>query len=87
MTNQVIPTPWFEGKFKRLAQKFPSLGNEMVHLEKDLTENPKLGDSLGSDIYKIRLASKDKRKGKSGEYQYVISKDGVQVETGKIIIE
>ncbi len=71
MTNQVIPTPWFEGKFKRLAQKFPSLGNEMVHLEKDLTENPKLGDSLGSDIFKIRLASKDKRKGKSGGFRVI----------------
>jgi hypothetical protein len=50
MANFVIPTPFFESKYKRLAKKFPSLGIELVNLEKDLINNPKLGESLGADL-------------------------------------
>lgn len=71
MANLVIPTPYFESKFKRLTRKFPSLGYEMVNLEKLLTENPKHGESIGSNIYKIRLAARDKRKGKSGGFRVI----------------
>jgi len=38
----------------------------MEALEKDLTDNPRLGTPLGSDSYKIRLSIKSKGKGKSG---------------------
>jgi len=56
--------------FKRLAKplikKYNSLSNELVQLQKDLENNPKLGTPIGSDSYKIRLAVKSKGKGKSG---------------------
>ena len=71
MANFVIPTPFFESKYKRLARKFPSLGIELVNLEKDLINNPKLGESLGSNLYKIRLSAKDKGKGKSGGFRVI----------------
>ncbi len=71
MANSVIPTPFFESKYKRLAKKFPSLGIELVNLEKDLINNPKLGESLGADLYKIRLPAKDKGKGKSGGFRVI----------------
>ena len=71
MANFVIPTPYFESKVKRLARKFPSLGSELVNLEKELTDNPKLGEPMGSNIYKIRVAAKDKNKGKSGGFRVI----------------
>ncbi len=37
----------------------------------DLAENPTLGASLGSGLYKIRLASKSKGGGKSGGFRLV----------------
>ncbi len=71
MTNKVIPTPVFERKFKRLSKKFPSLASEIEDLEDVLLEKPESGISLGANIYKIRLANKEKGKGKSGGFRVV----------------
>jgi mRNA-degrading endonuclease RelE of RelBE toxin-antitoxin system len=71
MTNKVIPTPIFERKFKRLSKKFSSLASEIENLEDILIEKPESGISLGANIYKIRLANKDKGKGKSSGFRIV----------------
>lgn len=71
MANFVIPTPYFESKYKRLARKFPTLDKELVNLEKELLHNPKLGEPLGSNLYKIRLSGKDKGKGRSGGFRII----------------
>jgi mRNA-degrading endonuclease RelE of RelBE toxin-antitoxin system len=66
MTCEVLTTEKFERQAKRLLKKYPSLKKEIIHLEENLSENPKLGTSLGNNFYKIRLAIKSKGKGKSG---------------------
>lgn len=71
MANKVIPTPYFETKYKRFSKKFPSLDNELQELENELINNPEVGESLGSNLYKIRLASKDKGRGKSGGFRVI----------------
>ncbi len=71
MATKIIPTPIFESKYKRLSKKFPSLGRELEELENNLLENPELGEPLGANLYKIRLASKDKGKGKSGGFRVI----------------
>jgi hypothetical protein len=71
MECRVTPTPYFEGKYKRLSKKFPSLSSELEGLEADLMRNSKIGESLGANLYKIRLASKDKGKGKSGGFRVI----------------
>ena len=71
MGNSVIYTPFFESRCKRFLKKFASLENELVELEKDLLQNPELGEPLGVGLYKIRLASKDKKKGKSGGFRII----------------
>ncbi|OFX18407.1 MAG: addiction module toxin RelE [Bacteroidetes bacterium GWA2_31_9] len=71
MANKVTPTPYFENKYKKLSKKFPSLGSELLNLENELKENPTLGESLGANIYKVRIASKDKGKGKSGGFRII----------------
>jgi mRNA-degrading endonuclease RelE of RelBE toxin-antitoxin system len=47
-------------------KKFSSLNKELIQLEDELIDNPRLGKPLGQDSYKIRLAVKSKGKGKSG---------------------
>jgi mRNA-degrading endonuclease RelE of RelBE toxin-antitoxin system len=66
MNCRVIPSDVFEKEFKRLVRKYPSLKQEVPELENALLENPRLGTPLGNHCYKIRLAVKSKRKGKSG---------------------
>lgn len=84
MKNKVIATAYFSSRFKKFRKKFPSLPKEIEELEQILIVNPECGESLGSDIYKIRLASKSKGVGKSGGFRiitYLINKkaDGVEI--------
>lgn len=71
MTNQVVPTELFEIKFKRLKKKFRTLKEEMKELTSMLEQTPTTGESLGGGLYKIRLASKSKGKGKSGGFRVI----------------
>lgn len=89
MANNVIPTSFFEKRFKRFSKKFNSLPDEIEQLEKELIANPKLGESLGAGLYKVRLASKDKGKGKSGGFRiitYLIEETAEDVNIYLIII-
>lgn len=54
----------FKSEAKPLLKKYHSLANDILKLEKELIQNPRLGTSLGQDIFKIRL--KIASKGKSG---------------------
>lgn len=56
----------FKVEVKPLLKKYHSLSNDLLKLEKELTENPRLGTSLGHDTYKIRLKITSKGKEKSG---------------------
>ncbi|MET3129349.1 mRNA-degrading endonuclease RelE of RelBE toxin-antitoxin system [Arcicella rosea] len=61
----------FESRVKRFIKKFPSLANELIDFVDLLKENPFLGESLGAGLYKVRLASKSKGKGKSGGFRVI----------------
>jgi hypothetical protein len=56
----------FKVAAKPLLKKYPSLSNDLLALQKELTNNPKLGTPLGNNVYKIRLKISSKGKGKSG---------------------
>lgn len=71
MTNQVIPTELFETKFKRLKKKFRSLAEDLAELTEILEHNPATGESLGAGLYKVRLGSKSKGKGKRGGFRII----------------
>ncbi|MBB1285462.1 hypothetical protein HRH25_13845 [Flavisolibacter sp. BT320] len=66
MKVTVVVTENFRIAAKPLLKKFPSLKNDLLWLEQELTGNPKMGTSLGHDAYKIRLRIGSKGKGKSG---------------------
>lgn len=66
MSNKVIPTPRFKRQAKKLLKKYSSLTLQLQTFEQDLMDNPTLGQSLGHNVYKVRVAVKSKGKGKSG---------------------
>ncbi|MGF7082523.1 mRNA-degrading endonuclease RelE of RelBE toxin-antitoxin system [Mucilaginibacter sp. UYCu711] len=65
MSNSINPTPEFKRNIKPLANKYRTLKATITKLEKDLIDNPYLGESYGQGIYKIRIADESKGKGKS----------------------
>ncbi len=71
MSNKVTPTFYFEKKYRKLARKYPALGNELLELENILLKIPNYGEPLGANIYKVRVASKDKGTGKSGGFRVI----------------
>ena len=56
----------FESNFKRLAKKYQSLDNDYEVLIKELLVNPEMGDDLGKNTRKVRMAIAAKNKGKRG---------------------
>jgi hypothetical protein len=62
----VLVSDNFKREAKRLIKKYRSLGAEILTLIEDLKENPRMGDEITENCYKIRLAIASKGKGKSG---------------------
>ena len=56
----------FKKEAKPLFKRYPSLINDLAHLEGHLSVNPTFGIALGNNTYKIRLKISSKGKGKSG---------------------
>jgi mRNA-degrading endonuclease RelE of RelBE toxin-antitoxin system len=71
MKNKIYLFALFESRYKRFKKKFPTLEEELKQLEEKLLENPKLGILLTDNIYKIKVASTDKNKGKSGGFRVI----------------
>lgn len=89
MANSVHLTAFFLKKAKRLLKKYHTLQNSLVKLESDLIKNPRIGNSYGSNIYKVRLADESKGKGKSGGFRvitYLIEENAESTEIFLITI-
>jgi mRNA-degrading endonuclease RelE of RelBE toxin-antitoxin system len=66
MSFKIYASDSFEKELKKLDKKYPSIKNDYKALIDSLIENPKQGDALGKDCYKIRMAIASKGRGKSG---------------------
>ena len=66
MNFKVEVSDIFKKHARHLLKKFPSLKHELEVMVSSLETNPKLGNPIGLDCYKIRLAIASKGKGKSG---------------------
>lgn len=79
--NRVLFSSEFKRTVKPLAKKYHTLKSNIDQLAADLVQDPYLGESYGSNIYKIRLADESKGKGKSGGFRimYYLS---IQTENG-----
>lgn len=65
MNFNVYTTDFFDRELKGLSKKYPSLKNDYKAMVDSLKEEPKQGQALGKDCYKIRMAITSKGKGKS----------------------
>ena len=66
MSFNVISSSFFDKKIKALNKKYPSIKKDLSELIDDLTKDPLVGESLGKDCYKVRMAITSKGKGKRG---------------------
>lgn len=66
MTYRLVPTDSFKNELKKLLKKYPSLLADLESIENELLGNPRLGVEVFKNCYKIRVAIKSKKKGKSG---------------------
>jgi mRNA-degrading endonuclease RelE of RelBE toxin-antitoxin system len=71
MAIKISFSSFFDSQVKKFVKKFPSLADELKEFLESLQENPFVGKSLGAGLYKIRLASSSKGKGKSGGFRII----------------
>lgn len=71
MSFNVYTTDFFDKELKKLSKKYPSVKNEYKALVDSLKKEPKQGQPLGKDCYKIRMAITSKGKGKSGSSRVI----------------
>ncbi len=56
---------------KHLLKRFRNLNSDVKEFLLDVKTNDDLGISLGSGVYKARIANSDKNRGKSGGYRLI----------------
>jgi hypothetical protein len=66
MNYAIQTTNDFDRKIKRLAKKYHSIPDDLEILKAELLENPEMGDDLGDNTRKVRMAIASKNKGKRG---------------------
>jgi mRNA-degrading endonuclease RelE of RelBE toxin-antitoxin system len=80
MSYKIITIPTFDKELKSLSKKHRSIKLDLAQLGKQLLENPRKGDEILQNCYKIRMAIASKGKGKSGGAR-VITYIYIQEET------
>jgi len=74
MTYDVELTETFQKSIKALKKKYPHVKDDLFGLIKRLEENPFVGDPIpgwNKEIWKVRVASSDIKKGKRGGYRLI----------------
>jgi mRNA-degrading endonuclease RelE of RelBE toxin-antitoxin system len=66
MSYKIITIPSFDKELKVLSKKYRSIKTDLASLGEELLENPKMGNEILHNCFKIRMAIASKGKGKSG---------------------
>lgn len=89
MNVEVLISNNFRREAKRYIKKFRTLKEELTALQLSLMQDPNQGIKISEDVYKIRLASKSKGKGKSGGFRiinYLIQTEETEDNLAKISV-
>jgi len=86
MNYSIETTDDFERAFKRLFKKYHSLKNDVSDLVKELRKTPTMGDDLGDNTRKVRMAITSKGKGKRGGARIITCTVLIDVELTKIYL-
>ncbi len=68
---EIFYTQRFQKDLKRLYKKNKQIRQDIDGLVETLRENPRLGTSLGNNLFKIRVKDSSSGKGKSGGYRVI----------------
>lgn len=74
MIYDVHLTETFQKSIKVLKKKYPHVKEDLLRQIKTLEEDPSAGDSIpgwNKDVWKVRAASSDVKKGKRGGYRLI----------------
>jgi mRNA-degrading endonuclease RelE of RelBE toxin-antitoxin system len=70
---KIICTDNFMSEARKLAKKFPKIKEDLLVLRDQLKVDPITGnESLGQNLYKVRMQMRDKKKGQSGGARIII---------------
>jgi len=86
MDYNIIATEDFERQLRRLGKKYSSIPNDYAKFLEELLGNPNMGDDLGNNTRKVRMAIASKNKGKRGGARIITYHFLVDVVNTKIYL-
>ena len=86
MNYKIVTTEDFDREVKPLAKKYYSFLNDLEDFKKELLKNPEMGDNLGENTRKVRMAIASKNKGKRGGARVITCNVLVSIENTKIYL-
>ena len=86
MVYNIIATDDFERQLRRLGKKYASIPHDYATFLEELLNNPEMGDKLGGNTRKIRMAITSKGKGKRGGARVITCNVLVSVENTDIYL-
>jgi mRNA-degrading endonuclease RelE of RelBE toxin-antitoxin system len=86
MNYVIATTEDFERQLKHLRKKYTSLADDYAHFLEDLHKNPTMGDDLGDNTRKVRMAIASKNKGKRGGARVITYHILIDETKGKIYL-
>ena len=86
MVYKIVATDDFERQLRRLWKKYSSIPNDYAKFLEELLENPEMGDKLGGNARKIRMAIASKGKGKRGGARVITCNVLISVEDTDIYL-
>ena len=86
MNYEIVTTDYFDKRVKTLSKKYRSFLNDLDVFKKELLQNPLMGDDLGDNTRKVRMAIASKNRGKSSGARVITCNLWVDVENSEIYL-
>ena len=86
MNYAIVSAKKFKRDFKKLLKKYRSLEDDVESLKDELRKNPTMGNPLGMNAYKVRMAIASKGGGKRGGARVITCHVLIDVENSEIYL-
>jgi len=86
MNYKIVPTEYFDRQVKILSKKYHSFLDDLEQFKKKLEQKPLMGDDMGDNTRKVRMAIASKSKGKRGGARVITLNLLIDVEHTKIYL-
>ena len=86
MVYKIKVTDDFERQLRNLGKKYISIPDDYAKFLEELLKNPEMGDKLGGNARKIRMAIASKGKGKRGGARVITCNVLISIESTNIYL-